>query len=804
VWVRLAATTALLLVGTQALAAGSPEVRIRQKLNAGWLFERQVKGAGELGSFDRDTTIASRIEPRFRSASTLTYDDSSWQSIDLPHTWNAQDVTDEQPGYWRGIGWYRKHFRIDAQYAGKKVFLEFEGVNSVAEFWLNGKFLGRHKGGYTGFEFEITPRFGASENILTVKVDNLYHDTVPPTVKTDYSFYGGIYRDVWLRITDPTYVSDVVWTTPTVSRVAAQVEFRSRIANQTPRVRHLTLTQEILDPQGNRVDSVTAPVTVSPGQTKELTQNSGTLKKPLLWSPETPNLYRIRTSLREGQRLVDILETPLGLRWFRFDPQQGFFLNGQRVQIQGTNWHQSYPGMGNALPNSRHVKDMEMIREMGANFWRTSHYPHDVATIEASDRLGLMVWEELPINKEIGDPSEYIANVSNMAREMIRRDRNHPSVILWGIAGEINAPKRVSQRVVEMISKLYRKLDPTRLVAMHQPRGEEIESLVDVVGLDISPGTDEEHKNNPGRNYLASEYGAGAIGRGLYGMGPASEDRALALHEKLLSDLNRRPWMAGGFIWNQFDYDGETYDVVTPHVVSFGMADIWRIPKEVYYFYQSQWAERPMVHIVGHWTWPGEEGKSREVKVYSNAEQIELFLNGKSLGVKANAADPGLRHPPRIWQVPYQPGTLKAMAMTGDKGISDERRTAGPAYRILLEADTQRMTSGDPESLAYITASVVDEAGVVVPGAHPAISFTSYGPGRLMEQTWLGHGTGLTWNAVDGKTCIAFRSTPRSGEAAISAYSPGLRMGRIAIEVTAPGKPNEMDYKERFETDELP
>ncbi|MBI3644638.1 MAG: DUF4982 domain-containing protein, partial [Acidobacteriales bacterium] len=441
------------------------------------------------------------------------------------------------------------------------------------------------------------------------------------------------------------------------------------------------------------------------------------------------------------------------------------------------------------------------------NLWRTSHYPHDVATIEASDRLGLMVWEELPINKEIGDPGEYIANVSNMAREMIKRDRNHPSVILWGIAGEINASKSVSRRVVETVSKLYRELDPSRPVGMHEPRGEEIEALVDVAGLGggVSAAADQKHASNPGRSYMVSEYSAaGSIGRGLYGMGPESEDRALILHEKYLSELNQRPWLAGGAIWDQFDYDGETYDTVMPHVVSFGVADTWRIPKEVYYFYQSQWTQKPIVHVVGHWTWPGEEGKSREVKVYSNADEVELFLNGKSLGVKAEAGDPGLRHPPRVWQVPYQPGTLRAVAKTGGKEISDERRTAGPAYRILLEADTQHVTSGDPESLAYITASVVDEAGVIVPGAHPAISFTSNGPGRLLEQTWLGHGTGLTWDAVDGKTRVAFRSTPRSGEATISAYSPGLRMGRIAIEVTAPGKPDEMNYKERFKEDELP
>lgn len=804
-WVRLAVMTAFLLAGVRVLAADARDVRIRQNLNAGWLFERQVKGTGELGSFDRNTADASKIEPRFRAASEPGYDDSWWQSIDLPHTWNAHDVSDEQAGYWRGVGWYRKHFRIDRKYSGKKVVLEFEGVNAVAEFWLNGKYLGRHLGGYTGFAWEITPRFGALENVLTVKVDNLYHDTVPPTVKTDYSFYGGIYRDVWLRISEPTFVSDVFWTTPVVSQTEAEVDFHTQITNQTSHPVQADLTQEILDSNGRPAFSpVTTRVTISAGQTKTFVHSSGPLKDPQLWSPDTPNLYRIRTSLKADSRLLDVTEIPLGFRWFRFDPQQGFFLNGKRVQIQGTNWHQSYPGMGNALPNSRHVKDMEMIRAMGANFWRTSHYPHALATIEASDRLGLMVWEELPINKEVGNPSEYIANASHMAREMIQRDRNHPSVILWGLAGEINAPKRVSLKVVGTISGLYRELDPTRLVAMHAPRGDEIEALVDVVGASASEETDQKHIKYPNRPFMESEYSVAHIGRGLYGGGPDSEELALELHENYLSKLNRRPWMAGGCIWNQFDYDGETYDSVLPHVVSFGMADIWRIPKEVYYFYQSQWVEKPMVHIVGHWTWPGEEGKTRTVKVYSSADEVELFLNGISLGSKKNSAESGLRHPPKIWEVPYQPGTLKAVAKTGATEIVDERKTAGPAFGIRLEADTLQVTSGDPESFAYITALVVDKAGVTVPGAHPNISFTSYGPGKLLQQTWLGHGTGLTWNAVDGKTRVAFRSTARSGGATISAYSPGLRMGRIEIHVTAPGKPDEMNYRELFETDEIP
>jgi beta-galactosidase len=784
-------------------AQNAASSRIRENFNTGWLFARQAHGMGELGSFDRENGDAGRIEPRFRQANRPDYDDSSWLPIKLPHTWNAHDVVDEKPGYWRGIGWYRKHFKLDARFQGKRIFLEFEGVNSVSEFWLNGAMLGEHKGGYTSFEFDVTAqaKFGEQENVLTVKVDNLFHPTVPPTVKTDYCFFGGIYRDVWLRISNPVYLSEVCWTTPTVSEQAAETTVRSEVTNPTAQPGEYTLLQEILDPEGRVVQTASTLVRVAAKSSAIVHQEKIRVEHPRLWAPATPEVYRLRTSLKEGGRVLDAVRNPLGFRWFKFDPQHGFFLNGKRIQIQGTNWHQSYPGMGIALPTSRHVKDMEMIREMGANFWRTSHYPHDPATIEASDRLGLMVWEELPVNKEIGDPGEYIATVLRMAEEMIRRDRNHPAVILWGIAGEINAPLSVAKRVVAAVARKYRELDPTRPVVMHAPRGEAIEELVDVVAVSPGTETDEDHRQHPERSFMTGEYSAATIGRGIYGQGPESEDLACTKHEALLSELNRRPWMAGGAIWHQFDYAGETYDTVIPHIVAFGMADVWRIPKDVYYFYQSQWTTKPMVHIVGHWTWPEEEGRVKPIKVYSNTEELELYLNGKSLGAKREDAGTDLAHPPRVWEVRYEPGELTAVARAQGREVRDTRRTAGPPDHLALESDTQQLESGNPESLAYITVRVEDKKGTVVPSAHPAITFTLYGPGELLEQTWLGHGTGTTWNAIAGMARIALRATNRTGHAVVSAYSPGLGMGRIELQITAPGKPDEMEYIEKFASD---
>ena len=806
-----AAATPLVVRSGEAAGAGSsdqqtpgqpastePGPRRRENFNRDWRFARQAQGTGALGSFDRANGEAAKIEPRFRNAHQPEYDDSDWDAVSLPHTWNQFDSRDEAPGYWRGIGWYRKHFRLPSRDSGRRVFLEFEGASSVAEFWLNGERVGEHKGGYTSFEFDVTgyAKFGESENVLTVKVDNLFRATLPPTVKTDYTFYGGIYRDVWLRITHPTYISEVIWLTPSVSESAAALQIRSRLVNETPQARELTLEQEVLNPQGEVIKSLSVSARIPPRQRIEITQDA-VVENPLLWSPDTPSVYRLRSSLRAGSDLIDAAENPLGFRWFKFDPQRGFFLNGKRVQVQGTNWHQVYPGMGNALPNSRHALDMEILRAMGVNFWRTSHYPHDPATMEASDRLGLMVWEELPVNKEIGDPREYTANVLVMAEEMVRRDRNHPCIITWSIAGEVNASAKVSQEVIGAVAARYRQLDPSRPVAMHEPRGEEMEALVDVVGHGVGKETDSLHQRFPLRPYLVAEYSASTMGRGIYGGGPDSEELACENHEKYLRELHRRPWMAGGMIWHQFDYEGETYDTVIPHIVAFGMGDVYRIPKDVYYFYQSQWTAEPMVHLLPHWNWRGNEGGTLTVYAYSNCDTVELFVNGRSMGVKAyefprsgvegswNNLPARARGPHTTgdlhlsWDVTYEPGTVRAVGMRAGRVVAaDEIATTGEPAAVRLTPDRASLVA-DGRDVVHAVVEIVDAEGRVVPTADNLVEFEVRGPARIIG---VDNGAlsidesfgGGERHAFRGK-CLAIVQAGRgAGEIHLAARSPGL------------------------------
>ncbi len=779
------------------LASGKPTPRRRENFNSGWMFRRQAHGGGALGSFDRDTKLGTEVEAEFLQATQVDYADSSWEQIFLPHTWNAHDGSDEVAGYFRGIGWYRKHFVLGEELRGKRISLEFEGVNQVSEFWLNGKQVGGHKGGYTSFEMDVTAqaRFGSTGNVLTVKVNNVYDPNIAPTIKTDLTFYGGIYRDVWLKITEPVFLSTVYWRTPSVSDSSADTDVYSSIGNPDGHAGDYKILHEVLDADGKIVGEATSAVNAAALSKGALSQQKIHISNPRLWSPDAPNLYRIRASLLQGDRVWDSLEIPLGFRWFNFDADKGFFLNGKRLQLQGTTWHQSYPGLGDALPNSRHYADMLGIREMGCNFFRTSHYPHDPAVIEACDRLGILVLEELFVGEEVENTPEYFAIQAQAADEMIQRDRNNPSVILWGLSGEVDEPEK-SVDVVRKILQRYRELDPSRLVTMHDPRAERVKEVLDVVGLYGTFERDDlDHKQSPSRKFLIEEYSAAEIGRGIFGLGPGSEDLGCANHEEFLAQVNLRPWIAGSVLWHQLDYDGEEYDSVIPHVLPFGMADSWRIPKDVYFFYQSQWSSKPMVHLCGHWTWPGEEGKKRAVKVYSNCAQVELKLNGHSLGTKEKGSFAGLACPPRVWEVPYEAGLLEATGRAGSQVLADSRKTAGPPAGIVLHSDVDHIASGERESLAYITASVVDKAGTVVPTAYNTIAFTSYGPGELLPQTWAGYPTGLTWNAVAGMTVVALRATDRVGRCRITAFSPGLALGRLEIAVSAAGKKDQMEYR---------
>ena len=657
-----------------------------------WRFARQEKGRGALGSFERDGSLGSEVEPRFRTATSATYDDSSWERINLPHTWNANDTEGTGPGYWRGIGWYRKRFHIAPKYRTKAVRLRIGGANQRSILWLNGMKVGEHKGGYESFEFDITGKlsWGRKPNVLVIRVDNLYDPDVAPTVKTDIFWYGGLYRDVTLTITEKPYFTKAHFICKGLEEGKPRIELDVALSGR----QDAEVEAVLLDVGGTVVGRCKRKVKKGAGLVK-----GPDIPGPRLWSPEDPYLYKLTLKLMVGKRICDTLVIPVGFRWYKFDPDKGFSLNGVSRKLQGVCWHQVYPGLGNALPRSRHRRDMKFIRQMGADFLRTSHYPPHDEVMRAADELGIMVLEELPVMKEIGDPKAYTANILQRLAETVTHHFNHPSIILWGLAGEVNASAKTAYGVAKACADRFRQLDPTRPIAMHAPRGKAIAELFDVAGYGLrgSEQTQEEgtlahreHKQSPGLAIMDTEYNVGHYCRGAFGSGPFSEEMGCDRHEDYLGRINEVPWYCGGAIWHMLDYHGETYDTIRPRVVGSGVADMWRIPKDAYYFHQSQWSRDPMLHICGHWTWPAHEGNPRQVRVYSNGKKVELFLNGRPLGAQDAGQGDRLKHPPFLFEAPHEPGVLKAVAhFDGREPLSEEVHTAGKPNRLELTASTR-------------------------------------------------------------------------------------------------------------------
>ena len=655
--------------------------RLRRNLDAGWLFMRGDVPEGQNEKLD----------------------DSSWQRVSLPHCWNtrdpfdARDVRDgfdETALYYRGPAWYRKYFYVADSLRGRRLFLQFEGANQVAEVWLNGKYLGKHLGGYTGFSFEVTDavRFGAQKNLLAVRVDNSYNYDIPPHT-ADFTFYGGLYRDVWLEARRPVFVADLFARAGKISRKSGEVVCSYRIASRAGGAKSALVRFNLVNADGEIEVSAQRRIRFAGRTSVEDSVHMPAVRNPHLWSPDDPYLYSVYATLLVNGRAVDEISVPFGFRWYRFDANRGFFLNGKPLKIHGVNKHQDYFGMGFAVPDSLQVRDLQIIKEMGANFVRLAHYPQDPSVLAACDRLGLMVWEEIPVVNTIGGKA-FARNAQNMLREMILRDRNHPSVVLWGLTNESlmeSLDRETAVRTVALIRRLNslaHKLDPSRLTVQAHNRMKlvEVADITDVIGRnryfgwyggtfsDFERETSAEHRAHPNWKMLISEYGAGAK-RGYHVDQPRqydfSEDYQLLLHEHYWKVIRDTPWLAGGLVWNAFDFGSYVKLGNIPHINQKGILDARRRPKDLYYFYKSQWTEKPMVYIVSHTRRfiSGPPGRPRTFRVYSNCSEVELFVNGKSLG----------KQPRRyvfLWKVVLQPGgnVLKAVGVKEGRTVVDSIR----------------------------------------------------------------------------------------------------------------------------------
>ena len=610
------------------------------------------------------------------NAASSDFDDAAWQQVRIPHTWNALDAFDDVEGFNRTTGWYRRKLHI-SDIADRNYTLRVGAANQYAEVYVNGELAITHIGGYLAFSEEITSLLHAGENVLAIKVDNSHNPDIPP-LSADFTFYGGIYRDVELIETSPVHVSTTFYAskglfvrTPQVSAEKALVDVEVKFSSSV-KARSEVLV-ELVDDNGTAVASLKKKVKLPEG-IENLSQSfSFELQNPHLWDVEDPYLYTARVSLFLDGKVVDSISDRFGVRSYSFTPESGLVLNGRRVKLSGTNRHQDYHGLGNALPDAIHVADMERLKNMGGNFLRVSHYPQHERVMEACDRLGIVTSVEIPLINAITMSEEFIANSLTMAQEMLWQNFNSPSVLIWAYMNEIQLRHPSEDKewlkntyypaivaLAEKIDDRLHELDPARYTMVacdysHRYYDSGLVKVPQIVGWNIYTGwygrnierfavnLQDIHRNLPNKVLIISEYGADADIR-LHSQAPERFDYTLdysqLFHEFYFTKILKTDFIAGSSLWNLNDFGSESRGDAVPHTNLKGVTTTDRVPKDVYYFYQAKLLKTPVVHVCNY-TWTKRAGAEtsegvslQKVKVYTNQHEVELFLNGTSLGVK--------------------------------------------------------------------------------------------------------------------------------------------------------------------------
>jgi beta-galactosidase len=620
-----------------------------------------------------------------------------WQQVDLPHTWNTDDVMDDALGYYRGAGWYKKTFTVGGELSGKQLFLYFEGANQEAEVFINGKKAGQHTGGYNGFAVMITPhvKFNASNELL-VKVDNSFNKNIAP-LTADFTFYGGIYRDVYLTATDNIHFSandagsnGVYVTTPVVSNKHASVEVKSIIANAGQAAK-IIVTTSIIDKTGKKIAETRSTATLGANTEQTIVQKINSVKNPALWTPETPYLYTAETKITDEKgKVLDVITNPLGFRWFSFNAGKGFMLNGAPYKLVGASRHQDYKDLGNAVPDELAIRDVALLKSMGANFLRVAHYPQDPSVLKACDSLGLLASVEIPIVNEITETDTFYRNCMQMQAEMIRQNFNHPSIIMWCYMNEVllrpqfNDNKERQKEYFASIKKLAQQLedltrneDPYRYTMManhgnlNQYKNAGLLQIPQVVGWNLYSGwyggsmddfptfLDEFHKNYPNTPFMVTEYGADADPR-IRSTQPVRFDKSIEystrFHQFYLTEMLKRSYVAGAIVWNLADFNSETRTETMPHINNKGLMEWDRTPKDPYYFYQAMLLKQPFIKILGarQRKYGVADSTSpvcyQPIQIASNLDSVTIELNGKKLAMLKITDGLG------DWKLPFKEG----------------------------------------------------------------------------------------------------------------------------------------------------
>lgn len=785
-------------------------VRTRTNIGFDWRFSRgDIEGADRVG-----------------------FDASDWRIVDLPHDWSIEgpfaedNPTEQQGGYVpAGVGWYRKTLDIPSELEGKAITIEFDGIYRNSDVWVNGKHLGNRPNGYISFSYDLTPHLEyGGENTIAVRVDN--------SQQPNSRWYSGsgIYRHVWLSVTNKIHVAH--WgtyvTTPEVTRRSASVRVRTEVVNETSQRKQVEIVTRIMGPGGEMLEAVSAHCLTDASTTHEFDQEA-LVANPKLWSIDDPKLYRVETIVKTGGAIVDSYTTPFGIRTIRFDANEGFFLNERNVKLQGVCIHHDAGCVGAAVPDQVIERRLKILKAMGCNAIRTGHTPFSPVFYDLCDRMGILVLNEaFDCWMSAKSKSPYGYNLyfekwwARDLTDQIHRDRNHPSVIMWGIGNEVHETKGPEGLdILIPIRDLIHAEDPTRLVTVgcngiKGVNAAGVAEAMDVVGYNGGSGScfeyDNDHKTYPERKMYGSEVPHSFQTRGVYRTQTTFRDASKMKRivvpdltaEEVFTDFHpsynssydnsyvricareswrmtkERDFFAGEFRWTGFDYLGESRGWPAKHF-NAGVIDTCGFAKENYYFYQSQWTDEPMVHILPHWTWKGKEGTVIPVWAYTNCDTVELYLNGKSLGEKTLGDKMNLS-----WDVEYTRGTLKAVGKRGGKVVSqDIVHTAGKPARAAVSSDRKNIRA-DGRDLFHLEVRIVDDKGRFVPTAVNEVTFDITGPGRIIgvdNGDSIDHASYQTNSrkAFAGMCLAIIQSTQEPGQIRVTAKSKGLRSSTVTV-----------------------
>jgi beta-galactosidase len=756
----------------------------------------------------------------------IDLDDSAWRALNVPHDWSIEGPFDEKnpagtgggalPG---GLGWYRKTFNIPVSVKGKLLFVDFDGVYRNSEVWINGHYLGKRPYGYSSFQYELTPylNYGTHKNVIAVKVDN--------SQQPNSRWYSGsgIYRNVWLTIVDRIHIDHWgTWIrTLAANQQTAKVAIETTIKNQSNRVAAVTLTTTVYDMIGHLVTRRAEKLSALKDGIAKASQELS-IPNPGIWSIDSPYLYKAVSQLTIGSRVVDRYDTTFGVRYFEFDLNRGFLLNGKRLKILGVCNHHDLGALGSAVNTRALERQLEILKAMGANGIRTSHNPPAPELLELADQMGFIVMDEaFDMWKKEKTKFDYHLDWDEWHKrdleDFVRRDRNHPSVFIWSIGNEIveqweGNPE--AGKIGKELTAIVKALDPTRPVTAACNFVTPQNTLITAGNLDLV-GTNYAHdkmpafpKMFPGRPIILTETTSALATRGSYDMPsdvikrwPRKWDEVFkdgnpdyscsaydncsapwgSTHEETWKIVKKYDFLSGMFIWTGWDYIGEPTPYPWPAISSyFGIIDLAGFPKDSYYMYQSEWTRKHVLHLFPHWNW--KQGDLVDVWAYFNSDEVELFLNGKSLGVKRKSGDD--LHV--SWRVPYEPGTLKAISRRNGKlELTREVRTAEAPAKIVLVPDWN-VIKADGADLSFVTVKIVDKNGTLVPMADNLVNFEISGAGFIAgvdNGSEISHESfKATYRKAFHGQCLAIiRSKDRAGKIVLKAMADGLAPASIVI-----------------------